>query len=397
MKELSQKLERLIETAVEKEEIAGANIVVIRDGQEMAFAAGGYADIEAGKKYERDTIARLYSMTKPVTSAAAMLLMERGLLDPGAFVEEFLPGFHNAIVASGGKLVPTVRPVRICDLLNMTSGLMYGGDVTSVCSMETEKLFDRIKEHLYLEDAMTTQEVANRLGLIPLQFQPGESFQYGTSADVLGAVIEVISGKTFGEFLKEEFFEPLDMEDTAFYVPENKQERLAKVYQRTEQGLELYTENHLGIMNAMKQVPAFESGGAGLVSTLDDYAKFAAMLLQEGSYQGKQILKPQTVHYMTNGSLMSWQQEVLDQSWEGIRGYTYANLLRIQKEPGKSPMFTSIGEYGWDGWLGAYFCNSPKDRLTMLLTMQLKDAGTTSLTRRLKNVIWSELCGGRRE
>lgn len=145
MKELSQKLERLIETAVEKEEIAGANIVVIRDGQEMAFAADGYADIEAGKKYERDTIARLYSMTKPVTSAAAMLLMERGLLDPGAFVEEFLPGFHNAIVASGGKLVPTVRPVRICDLLNMTSGLMYGGDVTSVCSMETEKLFDRIK------------------------------------------------------------------------------------------------------------------------------------------------------------------------------------------------------------------------------------------------------------
>ena len=134
-----------------------------------------------------------------------------------------------------------------------------------------------------------------------------------------------------------------------------------------------------------------------LVSTLDDYAKFAAMLLQEGSYQGKQILKPQTVHYMTNGSLMSWQQEVLDQCWEGIRGYTYANLLRIQKEPGKSPMFTSIGEYGWDGWLGAYFCNSPKDRLTMLLTMQLKDAGTTSLTRRLKNVIWSELCGGRRE
>ena len=274
--------------------------MVIRDGQEMAFAADGYADIEAGKKYERDTIARLYSMTKPVTSAAAMLLMERGLLDPGAFVEEFLPGFHNAIVASGGKLVPTVRPVRICDLLNMTSGLMYGGDVTSVCSMETEKLFDRIKEHLYLEDAMTTQEVANRLGLIPLQFQPGESFQYGTSADVLGAVIEVISGKTFGEFLKEEFFEPLDMEDTAFYVPENKQERLAKVYQRTEQGLELYTENHLGIMNAMEQVPAFESGGAGLVSTLDDYAKFASMLLQEGSYQGKQILKPQTIQAYTN-------------------------------------------------------------------------------------------------
>lgn len=397
MKELSQKIEQLIKIAVEKQEIAGANILVIQDGKERAFAAGGYADIQAEKKYERDTIARLYSMTKPVTSAAAMLLMERGLLDPGAFVEEFLPGFHNTIVASGGKLVPTIRPVRICDLLNMTSGLMYGGDTTSVCSMETEKLFDRIKDHLYREDALTTQEIANRLGLIPLQFQPGESFQYGTSADVLGAVIEVISGQSFGEFLKQEFFEPLDMKDTAFYVPKEKQERLAKVYQRTEHGLEIYTENHLGIMNAMKQAPAFESGGAGLVSTLDDYAKFAAMLMQEGSYQGKQILKPQTVRYMTSGALMPCQQEVLDQCWEGIRGYTYANLLRIQKEPGKSPMFTSMGEYGWDGWLGAYFCNSPEDKLTMLLTMQLKDAGTTSLTRRIKNVVWGELCGGRQE
>ena len=187
------------------------------------------------------------------------------------------------------------------------------------------------------------------------------------------------------------------MKDTAFYVPQEKQNRLAKVYQGTEDGLKLYTEDHLGIMNAMKQEPAFESGGAGLVSTLDDYAKFASMLMQDGSYQGKQILKTQTVRYMTNGSLMPWQQEVLDQCWEGIRGYTYANLLRIQKDPGKSPLFTSIGEYGWDGWLGAYFCNSPKDGLTMLLTMQLKDAGTTSLTRRLKNVIWSELCGGRQK
>ena len=130
--ELSQKLEQLIEKSVEKKEIAGANILVIQDGKEKAFAAGGHADIKAGRKYERDTIVRLYSMSKPVTSAAAMLLMERGLLDPGAFVEEFLPGFHNAIVAEGGKLVPAEKPVRICDLLNMTSGLMYGGDRKSV-------------------------------------------------------------------------------------------------------------------------------------------------------------------------------------------------------------------------------------------------------------------------
>jgi CubicO group peptidase (beta-lactamase class C family) len=392
MKILSGKLEQLLLRAVDNEEIAGANILVLQAGKEIAYAQAGYADRAEKKLYERDTIARLYSMTKPVTAAAAMLLMERGLLDPGAFVEDFLPGFHDVSVAGGKGRTPARRPMRICELLNMTSGLVYGGDTTSISSIETEKLFHKVDERLLGKDALTTVEIANSLGLLPLAFHPGDSWQYGTSADVLGAVIEVISGVSFGEFLKEEFFMPLEMRDTGFYVPQEKQGRLAKAYERTSDGLVLYTGSHLGIANAMAQPPAFESGGAGLVSTLDDYEKFASMLLAEGSYAEGQLMRPQTVLYMTQAELLPWQQDVLERGWEGLGGHTYANLLRIVTQPGKACMMTTEGEYGWDGWLGAYFANSPKDKLTMLLTFQLKDAGTTSLTRRLKNAVWSELC-----
>lgn len=391
MGELSNKLKQELIRAVERQETAGANILILKDGKEAAYAQAGYADLEERKPFERDTITRLYSMTKPITSAAAMVLIERGLLDPGASVEEFLPGFRNARVAGKEGLTPVHRPVRIQELLQMTSGLVYGGDVSNASYLETEKLFEEIKEKLFKEEALTTGEIANRLGQIPLAFQPGSAWQYGTSADVLGAVIEVISGKRYGEFLQETFFEPLEMQDTAFYVPQEKQHRLSKVYEKTAEGLILYTENHLGIMNSMEKQPAFESGGAGLASTMEDYSHFAAMLLAGGTYKGKEILKPQTVRYMTRAELLPWQQEVFDHNWDSLGGYTYGNLMRVAKEPGKTFFMATAGEYGWDGWLGDYFSNSPKNGITMLVSQQLRDAGTTSLTRRLKNIVWSEL------
>lgn len=388
---LSEKLKQELTRATERGEVAGANILILKDGKEAAYAQAGYADLEEKRHFERDTITRLYSMTKPVTSAAAMALMERGLLDLGANVQEFLPGFQNAMVAGEEGLVPVRRPVRIQDLLQMTSGLVYGGAAPCISYSETEKLFEEIKAKLFGEEALGTVEIANRLGQIPLAFQPGSAWQYGTSADVLGAVIEVISGKRFGEFLRETFFEPLEMEDTAFYVPEEKQPRLAKVYERTAEGLALYTQSHLGIMNTMEKQPAFESGGAGLASTMDDYSHFAAMLMEQGTYKGREILKPQTVRFMTGAELLSWQQEVFDHNWDSLGGYTYGNLMRIAKEPGKTFFMATEGEYGWDGWLGDYFSNSPKNGITILISQQLRDAGTTSLTRRLKNIVWSEL------
>ncbi|WP_281352823.1 serine hydrolase domain-containing protein [Anaerocolumna sedimenticola] len=224
---------------------------------------------------------------------------------------------------------------------------------------------------------------------MPLAYQPGSFWQYGTSADVLGAVVEVASGKFFGEFLKKEIFEPLGMMDTGFWVQPDKRSRLVKTYANNgEGGLKLYTGNHLGIIQQMDREPAFESGGAGLASTIDDYGKFVNMLMNEGSLNGVSILKPRTVKYLTSATLNAAQQRGFD-LWQTLCGHSYGNLMRVMTDCSKAGDIGCLSEYGWDGWLGAYFCNCPKEKLTILFMMQKTDTGTTSLTRKLRNIILS--------
>ena len=385
-----EQVDRLLKKAVEDNEVAGVNLLVIQDGKEAYYGQAGYADMESEKPYQRDTIVRLYSMTKPVTGAAAMLLMERGQLDLGQSVEEILPGFCNQMVWENGKKVPVHRPMIIKDLLSMTSGMPYPYDMEKPDSVEAQAVFDEIDERMYGDHPMGTVEIANRLGQCGLTFHPGESWQYGTSADVLGAVIECVSGKKFGTFLQEEFFEPLGMTDTGFYVPFEKQGRLAETYEKTQQGLLLCPTNHLGMMYRREKAPAFESGGAGLVSTLDDYARFAAMLMEQGSYQGRRILSPESVKFFTSSGLTPWQKEASWRSWSSLAGYGYGNLMRIMEEPGLGWHQAWKGEYGWDGWLGTYFCNSPVNRMTILMSFQRKDTGIITLTRQVRNVLGTD-------
>jgi CubicO group peptidase (beta-lactamase class C family) len=244
---------------------------------------------------------------------------------------------------------------------------------------------------LYGDNPMSTLEFANRLGQGPLSFEPGSFWQYGTSADVLGAIVEAVSGMRYGEFLDKEIFGPLQMKDTGFRLPEEKRTRLAKVYQDDgEGGLKLFTGNHLGIGHQMDLEPAFESGGAGLASTIDDAAKFTTMLMNQGSTNGVQLLQPRTVQYMTTAALSEWQQKGFDM-WHSLEGHSYGNQMRIMKETGKAGMIGSPGEYGWDGWLGAYFTNAPQDRLTILFMIQKRDAGTMAITRKLRNIVFSSL------
>ena len=382
-----EQIDQLLKKAVEDGEAAGVNLLVLQDGKEVLYSQAGYADIEEERLYQRDTIVRLYSMTKPITGAAAMLLLERGELDLGQPVEEILPGFCNQMVWEDGRKVPVRRKMVVKDLLSMTSGLPYPYDMEHPASMAVQAIFDEIDAKLYGECPMDTVEIANRLGQCGLAFHPGDSWQYGTSADVLGAVIECVSGKKFGVFLQEEFFEPLGMADTGFYVPPEKQARLAAVYEKTKQGLKLCPTNRLGMMYRREKPAVFESGGAGLVSTLDDYARFAGMLMEHGSYQDRQILLPESVKFFTTSGLTPWQKEALWRSWDGLAGYSYGNLMRIMEEPGLAYYQTWKGEYGWDGWLGTYFCNSPANRTTILMSFQRTDAGITTLTRRVRNIL----------
>lgn len=413
---LKEKIQKIMEQSVNDCEVAGVNLLVEKDGQELCYVQAGLADREKGQPMDRDTILRLYSQTKPVAAVAAMILMERGLLDFCQPVSDFLPAFAKqeycreegnvgedaaggsikelkTHIPAGAKVCPSMQPVRVCDLLNMTSGLVYPDEVT-VAGKQTDEVFKEIDRRLYTDEAMTTREIADFLARCVLAYEPGSSWRYGTSADVLGAVVEVASGMKFGEFLEKELFEPLGMKDTAFWVPEEKQDRLAAVYETVrEQGkrsLIRYEGNNLGIRNCMDKPPAFESGGAGLASTLDDYMRFAKMLMQGGVLDGVRILKPATVNYMTGGELMEHQQAAFNK-WIGLSGFSYGNLMRVCKWPARADYIACQGEYGWDGWLGAYFANFPKEGLTILMGAQKKDGGTFALTRKLRTVVLSEL------
>lgn len=385
-----EQVKKTLRAGIENKELAGGNLMVIKEGEEIFYHEDGLADRDTGLPIRRDSIFRLYSMTKPITAAAIMILVERGEIDLFDSVGKYLPGFRNQLVEVNGRLEPAQREVTIKDLLFMTSGLVYGGN--NAAGRSTEALFKEMDDRLLGDSPMSTVEAMNKLGQCPLSFQPGTSWDYGTSADVLGAVIEVVSGKRFGEFLKEELFELLGMGDTGFWLQEEKRHRLVKTYGSDEKGeLIHYTGNNLGIINSMDRDPAFESGGAGLVSTIDDYSRFTNMLMNGGSLEGIQILRPKTVEYLTSGTLNNVQQKNFD-NWLHLSGHSYGNLMRVMTDTGMAGTIGSLGEYGWDGWLGAYFCNCPKDKLTFLFMMQKTDAGTTTLTRKLRNIILSACC-----
>lgn len=384
---LSQ-MNEILKKAVEDGEIAGGNFLCLKDGIRQSYFEYGYADKESGVPIRKDTIFRLYSMSKPVTSAAVMLLVERGLIDLLDPVEQYLEGFKNQKYYEGTTLKDVKRKMTIKDLLFMTAGLSYPSE-NSLTEKETGKLFDKLIDGLEEGspyENLGTVEAMNELGKIPLMFSPGDKWLYSSCADVLGAIVEVVTKMPFSEFLQKNIFTPLGMKDTGFYVPAEKQERLASTYEVTDKGLEKYEGHNLGIQNRMLRKPTFESGGAGLASTIEDYGRFATMLLNKGVYNDRRILSEKTVEYMTTSHLNPKQEQIFDLC-EDLAGYSYGNLMRILTKPELCHHLGTKGEYGWDGWLGAFFVNSPKDNLTFLLMYQKTNSGTTPLTRKLLNAL----------
>ena len=365
---------------------AGANLLVLKDGKEIIYEEYGYRDLENRVPFSRDTIMRLYSMSKPITSAAVMILVDRGIIDLADCLCWTVPGWSPAYyIGANGERIKSTREIMLKDLMNMTSGIPYpGGDGASA---QVASVFGELDERLGTEREMSTKEFCEKIGGCDLCFNPSERFMYGASADILGGVIEYATGMSFGEFLKENIFDPLGMTDTGFWVPEEKRDRLSKVYRTNyaEWRVEHCPTNHLGINYELSHEPAFQSGGAGLVSTLDDYAKFATMLLNGGELGGVRILSETAVRYMTSPSLTEHQRLGLD--WQGLSGYSYGNLMRNLVDPGQAVTFGEKGEYGWDGWLGCFFANYPESRMTVLIGTQRTDCGTSALSRKLVNAV----------
>ncbi len=388
MRDKLKLIQAAMDRAVETQEVAGVNMLVFQNGKEIFYAQSGFSDIDKKRPMERDTICHLYSQTKPITAAAAMFLMQDGIIDLNQPVGDFFDSFKDQSCIINGKVkkVPMDKHVRIIDLLNMTSGLVYPG-LNTEAEKCTTALFTEAIRRLNTQKPMSTLEFAERIGEFPLQFVPGSFFQYGTSADVLGAVIEKITGMKFSEFLKERIFDPLEMKDTAFFVPEDKLDRMSGIYKHSRGKLKADSGNHL-IIRSDGMPNAFESGGAGLYSTLDDYMHFGQMLLNNGTYKGKEILTQETVRFFTNSGLTPMQQKAFD-NWQGLEGHTYGNLMRVMTDPSQAVIIGHKGEYGWDGWLGAYFMNDPSTQTTFIMLTQMHDYGTGTLTRKLRNIILS--------
>ncbi|MBQ0042752.1 MAG: beta-lactamase family protein [Lachnospiraceae bacterium] len=381
--------DKIIEKEIDANNLSGANLTVFKDDHILYRRSYGMADIERGIPMSHDTIFRIFSMTKPITAVSALILAERGIIDLYDPVSWYIPSFavsKSKIANADGTLTPASSEMRIKDLMNMASGLSYP-DITPA-GQAVAKVFDEMIASRNTDHVIGTVEFAQKLGEVPLCFEPGTSWCYGTSADVLGAIIEIVSGMRLSAFFEKEIFAPLGMTDTGFYVPEEKRNRFAQLYRCDDKGIRPEPGENLAIEPLYDHLPAFESGGAGLVSTVDDYLKFARMLLGKGTYGGVRILSPGSVEYLHTPGF-DYESFKRIQSWDSLKGYNYGNLVRIMEVPADNASAAAVGEYGWDGWTGTYFVINPRDNMILMYFVNRCDTGCNNVTRRIKNIAYS--------
>lgn len=346
-----------MEPYVENDQVAGLMTMVYRRGEVAHVQTYGERDRQSGAPMTPNTLFRIYSMTKPITTVAALMLYEEGhfqLDDPAA---EYLPALkdvevYDTTAAGEPTRVPARRPITVRDLMTHTSGLTYGvfGD-TPVDSM--------YQEVGVLDDDRTLAAAVDTLGTLPLLHQPGETWHYSVSTDVLGRLVEVVSGKTLDTFFQTRIFEPLGMDDTMFEVPSDEMDRFATNYAVGENG-KLMVQDRKASSEFAAPV-RFLSGGGGLVSTMDDYLRFARMLLNEGVLDGTRLLSPKTVDLMTRNHL--------DGTFEP--GWGFGLGVRVCTDLPQAQTLGSEGMYGWSGAANTFFFIDPSEELIGMVWTQL--------------------------
>jgi CubicO group peptidase (beta-lactamase class C family) len=366
----SERLGRVTEmlrTNIAAGEIPGAVLLIARHGKIAYLESLGLLDPQAKTPMHKDAIFRIYSMSKPVTTVAAMMLFEDGRLALGEPVGKYLPALAKMQVATDNKpdpeadphniaVVPADRPISIQDLMRHTSGLTYGffGDTP------VKKLYAEAKLG---NAAQTNAEFVDRIAKLPLSYQPGTTWDYSHSTDVLGRLVEVISGKSLYEFERERILDPLRMSDTSFYVTDGtRQSRIAEPF-----------ENDRKIGNGAtvgdpRIGGAWESGGGGMLSTAIDYARFLQMLLNGGTLDGERIVGPKTVAYMTSDHLGS--AVMPGPYYLPGPGYGFGLGFAVRRDAGVSPVAGSPGEYNWGGAGGTAFWVDPKEQMLVVFMMQ---------------------------
>ncbi|MFI5456596.1 MAG: serine hydrolase domain-containing protein [Isosphaerales bacterium] len=393
-KEKLERVDALLQDHVDRKQIAGAVAVVVRHGKVAYQSAVGMQDVEAGIAMSPESIFRIASMTKPITSTAVMMLAEQGRIDLSDPISRYLPEFKfmqvampkqkkDAAQTSGDsseeyELVPAYRPITIRDLLTHTSGLCY--------RFRNHALVGRLYSQEGICDGLSPcdhslADNVRRLTRLPLAHQPGTAWEYGLSTDVLGRLIEVVSGKSLDAFFAERIFTPLEMNDTHFVLPESKRGRLAALYKPGAGGTISRTGDGptaLGGLIYAASLPyrgtaGYFSGGAGLVSTAGDYARFLQMLLNRGERQGTRILRPETVQAMTRdqtGGLPLWILVHGSRFGYGFGIHTQASA-DIRKDP--------VGTFGWGGIYYTDFWVDRQHELIGIMMTQIYPSGHLKL------------------
>jgi CubicO group peptidase (beta-lactamase class C family) len=381
------KIDGLVNGYINKNWLTGAVTIVIKDNQVVQYKGYGLADVASKKPMKSDAIFRIMSQTKAITGVGIMILYEQGkfLLDEP--VSDFIPEFKNPVVLDKFNeadttytTVPAKREITFRDLLTHTSGLDY----TDIGSSKVKAIYSKnnIPSGLGEFNANLVERM-KALGKLPLSFQPGEKWQYGLNSDLLGALIEIISGKNLQDFLTENIFQPLGMKDTYFNVPASKANRLATVY--TEDSLHHVIKWSHTFRHIDPDYPTMDkhyfSGGAGLSSTAFDYAIFMQMMLNGGKYNGHQVLSKRTVEMMTSGQLK-----------EGMFGDDNFGLgfqITSEKSAARGPRYA--GSFSWGGYYGTTYWADPKAHLVCLFMTQQNPNSHGDVEGKFESMVYSSL------
>jgi CubicO group peptidase (beta-lactamase class C family) len=346
---------------VDEGQHAGLITLLARDGKIVDFQTYGYRDVERQLPMERDTICRVYSMSKIITCVATLMLVEEGRLNLDDPVAKYLPELKDVKVWTGGtadapQLEPLKRPVTIKHLMTHTSGLFYD------FSGENPELIKLWKNaNLWTGPGLTN--FITKLATLPLKHQPGDAWTYGVNQDVQGAVIERVTGKSFGAFLEERIFRPLGMKDTGFDVPPEKMDRLAKTYKHGPDGK--FVEDQPIVETWPEAGRGIEAGGAGIFSTAGDFVRFAQMLCNGGTLEGKRILGRKTVELMTANHLVT-----LPNNQAATRAKGFGLGVEVTTDLGQLSMPSSLGQFGWYGAATTYCQIDSKERLVAIAFAQ---------------------------
>ena len=380
-----QRLTAIFEAYVADSKLAGSVVLVARRGKIAYLHAFGHRDRESNARMPENAVFRIASQTKALVSVGVMILQEQGKLLIGDPVGKFLPEFQKTTVAvakkdGGYDVVDAKRPITIRHLLTHTAGIGYGEGVARDRWQSA-----KIQGWYFADRDEPVGATVSRMAALPFDAQPGERYVYGYSTDILGALIERVSGETLDAFLAAHLFGPLGMQDTHFYLPDSKVDRLAVVYSAAEgRKLERAPDPGAGVgQGAYVKGPRKSfSGGAGILSTATDYARFLQMMLNGGELDGKRILSPKTVELMTVDHLVNKQVE---------EGVGFGLGFYVVKDPGARGVPGSVGEFGWGGAYHSSYWVDPKKELVVVYFTQLLPAGDVDDHGKLRALIYQAI------